>query len=469
MKKFLYSFIVLAIFATILPACNEEDTPQPEVPENPENPDTPDDPVEEGQKANTCVFNEGEEINVGSLLIFEASGKVTAYFSAKEGLTGVPEFNDAEDCTEITFPVSAIDSEIDLTKLSDDDASTHIISRLPEFGAKYTFTIDNKNEVISTGKLSSLLDNEELTIKCEFTTAETDIKCSIYLRGKFNKAEDTEPTGSEFEYMIRSKGISESGSFKKGFYHKNTWDDGWTFTYSVGDAANYTSLGNSSLMEIHVGAEELLNGEPFNVAETEYPFSFKIDYVDRSIGTTVPVTIDNDNRDDASGTITLKRNNQGLYDAYFNIEINGGDIIVKGYYADALQQRNTIYTNDDGNVSTLRAATIDISADPCVLYLSTQNGTPGPELYDIKCEVPAAEWRFGKFMAFSGQKSNVTWIDGICYDKDSSKKTPVAGGNWRVMDPWEFTEGRYVAECQVMLFGSKGGAAYYYGEINFIN
>lgn len=281
-----------------------------------------------------------------------------------------------------------------------------------------------------------------------------------------NPDDPTRVEGSAIEYTVQSREISESNIFRSAFYYKNDWNDGWTFTLSVSGIGSYLELGGNAYVEIYVGAEQLLNGEAFNVATTPYPFSFKIEYLDRQNAATVPVTIDNSNRKGASGYITLTKNPQGLYDIHFNVSLNSGDINVGGYYIGDMQPRNTIYTSSDGVISTLRSATLDLSGNNRILYLSTKPGTAGPDQYDIKGEVPAEEWRYGKFMAFSGQGSAITWIDGVCYSKDT---TPGIGGNWRVMQPTALPGGTYVSECTAMLFGGTGTFyAYYYGEIKVI-
>ena len=71
-------------------------------------------------------------------------------------------------------------------------------------------------------------------------------------------------------------------------------------------------------------------------------------------------------------------------------------------------------------------------------------------------------------MAFGGQDATVTWIDGVCYDKNSSKTTTVVGGNWRVSNLMSISDGRHVADCSVMMFGKNNSFAYYYGEIKLI-
>lgn len=272
---------------------------------------------------------------------------------------------------------------------------------------------------------------------------------------------------SSIEYEVKSREIYEDAVFRSGFYYKNTWNDGWAFTYSVSSLSSYTQLGSNAYVEIYVDSTELLNGKPFNVADTEYPFSFKFEYLDRAIGNTVPVTISNENRDGASGFITLTRNKDGLYNASFDLSLNDGDIIVKGYYADALQPRNTVFEGGKGDVAVLQSATLDISLTPCVLYLSSKPGEAGPEQFDIMCEVSKDEWRFGKFMAFSGQGSSITWLDGFRYSKYTTN-TGIIGGNWRVMEPVSISDDKYVAECLALLFGSSNRYAYYYGEIKLI-
>lgn len=451
----------MLLCGAMMVACGDKDNP-----DNEPEPVEPPEPVEEGQHVNTWVFNDGDEVKAESVLIYESADVVKVYFSAQEGFASVQAFDNADDCTEITFPASMVGSEIDLADLSDNDAIS-FVSLLPEFDGKYGFTIDCNNPTVSEGVLSSSLENDELTVKCEFTTIDTDIKYSVYLCAPLN-SEPSESQGSEYMYEVKSGDISKSGAFKCGFYHKNSWDEGWSFTYSAADIRSYSQLSDNTYVEIYVGSEQLLNGEAFDVAETDYPFSFKLEFYDSNRGAIVTEIIDNNNREGASGLITFKRNAKGLYDSQFNVTLKSGDVIVNGYYADALQPRNMIYMSGQGYVAMLRSATLDISSNPHVLYLSTKNGTAGPEQCDIKCEVPAEEWRYSKFMAFSGQGSKVIWIDGICYDKNSSKTTPIVGGNWKVSDPIAISDGRYAAECSVMLFGSKSYYAYYYGEIKLI-
>lgn len=463
MKKFIRTFAALLVCAAVFTACSEDTPSAPEVP-GPAG--EVEDPVDEGQKENTWVLDDGEELKMGSMMIFESEGQITALFSAREGLKSPLDFDEADDCTGITFPVSAVGSEIDLTKLTGDD-NTCVTSRLPEFGES-GLTIGVGHTTISSGTLTSELENGEISVKCEFTTLGTDIKCSIYMRGQLRVYEPAEHEGSYYEYSVKSSDIAKSGELKRGFYLRDTWDDGWTFTYSVSAINSYIQLGNSTFIEISIGTDELLDGQPFDVATTQYPFSFKLEYLDMSQGDLVPVTIDNEHRAGASGHITMKQNSRGLYDAEFDLTLESGNVTVSGYFADALQPRNTVYDGTDGPVAVLRSATLDISGDPCVLYLSSDKNAAGKDNYDIKCEVPAAEWQYGKFMAFSGQDSSVTWTDGVCYNSDSSKTTSIFGGNWIVYEPSPLADDSYLAECTTMLFGSPSCYAYYYGKIKIV-
>ena len=280
--------------------------------------------------------------------------------------------------------------------------------------------------------------------------------------------EISELEGSEYEYSVANKDLYKSGEFGGGFYYKNFWDEGITLNYSVSDVKYFQQIGNSMNIEIYAGAKELYDGKEFDVAETDYPFSFKFEYVDMSIGNTVAVTIDNENREGASGTITLTPNAKGSYDAIFDLALESGDITVNGYYAGELQDRNKIYTTSEGTLGTVRSATLDLTGDTYILYLSTKEGEAGPDNYDIKGKVSAEEWQYGMFMAFSGWGSSVTWIDGITYDKASSATTSIFGGNWRVMPPITVEGDKKVAECSVTLFGSDVRNAYYLGEIKII-
>lgn len=604
MKKFLRSLVAMTACAAMVAACNDTSDPTPK-------------PVDEEQK-NYYAFDGGEQVEVNSVIADEADGIVYLFFSAQSGLATVSDIYNADDCTEVVFPASAIGGEIDLAKLTEEDV-TYIISMLPQFGEQYGFSVDGYDETISEGKLTPSLKDNTLTVKCEFTTLTgigfvAQVSCpfggqdtpgpsgnyyeyagktvelnSIYAFGVeedgetyfgfyaapakgmdfeeimmsehmlgfmvdatsmyddaimdmetgvatfdvtnlpegcelqmmlVNSGEDlmvgvpddsvsegtitvyfTEDAGGyvfnfagnivlkdgnvlkmscvaplvmdsgeetlgELEYVVDSRGIAESGNFRSAFYHQSTWDEGMTFTYSVSEVHHYNDLGNNAFVEIYVGSDELLNGESFNVATTNLPFSFKIEYLDRENGTTVPVVIDNDNRAGASGYITFTQNyDTGLYNAYFNLFLNDGDITVNGYFKGEMQPRNTVYAKNEGTVAMLRSATLDTTGNPCVLYLSSKRGTAGPDQYDIKCEVPAGEWRYDYFMAFGGNSSAITWIDGVRYDKSSSSTTPVYGGNWRVTAP-EAVNGIYVAECRTTLFGM--GQAHYYGEINVI-
>ncbi len=611
MKKFLRSLIAPVACAALVSACVDA------------GPADPNEPVNENQTANTWVFNNGEEVKTGSALIFGISGHVTVLFSAETGLATANDIRNAGDCTEIKFPISAIGSEIDLTALSDSDASACFVSGLPEFGKTNGFKIDGKLKTVKEGKLSSSLENEEMSIRCEFTTLGKNTKFSVYLRcpykeivipvpdgnyyeydGKvvefksvhaFNIEDagkkyigfyaapeeglelddimmsehrlgfmideagltdgsvlDTEsgrpvfdvknlPDGCELqmtlvnstenlrisvpgnsvtegiltvyltetagsrtlyaagnislsdgkvlkmscvspfatekpdkdsygkiEYSVKSRNISESASFKCGFHHRNTWDSGIAVTYSVSNVHNYIQLGSNTFVEIYAGSEQLLNGKPFDVARTSHPFSFMIEYLDLGKETTVPVKIDNNNRAGASGTISFKKNENGLYDATFDLELDYGDITISGTYTGETQPRNIIYTNKEGKIDEVRSATLDVTGDPCILYMSAKNGTAGPDQYDIKCEVPANEWRYGIYMAFSGQNSAVTWIDGFRYDRSTSDTSPIFGGNWRVLDPVAIKDG-YASECRTTLYGNNSCFAYYYGEIKLID
>ncbi len=275
--------------------------------------------------------------------------------------------------------------------------------------------------------------------------------------------------GSQYEYSVSSLNLERSGAFGSAFFYKNTWDDGCTFTLSSTAVKSYLQLGNSMCIELYVGDKELYNGNEFNVAETTLPFSFKFQYVDMSIGDLVTVVVDNNNHEGAQGTIALVPNLRGSYDAVFDLTMKSGDITLKGYYAGNYMPRNTIYSAADGILGTVQGATLDTSANPCVLYLTTNDGEAGPDNYDVKCEVPAVEWSYGRFMSFSGQDSSVEWIDGVTYSKATEAQTGYYGGNWRVMEPVETPSGNLVTECGIMLYGSPALYLYYYGEIKTIN
>ncbi|MDE6338323.1 MAG: hypothetical protein K2K97_00870 [Muribaculaceae bacterium] len=451
MKKFLRLIAALITGAVILTGCKESNDP---------------DVVVEEPDVNYWIFDDGEEVHMGSCLIYESAGQITALFSAREGLDSAPDYDNVDDCTEITFPASEIGSEIDLTQLTGEDKLISILSRLPEFGEKYGFSIDGAKETISEGSLSSKMEGDKLSITCEFTTLD-DLKCSICMLCPLERIEDEERGGGFIDYTIASRDIVESGTLGCGFYCKNTWDSGWTFTYSVSKAVAYNQLGNNALIEIYVGAVELLNGEPFDVSETQYPFSVRFEYLDRSIANLVPVEINNKDREGAEGTIKFKRNSKGLYDVTFDLSFDNGDITVAGYYADALQPRNTIYEGGVGDIEILRSATLDTSSDPIVLYLSTKNGVAGPDQFDIKGEVPAVEWRYDRLMAFGGQDSSITWINGETYSRKTSQTSSVFGGNWGVFDVETIGEDK-VGACKLMLFSTSNSFAYYYGKITVI-
>lgn len=467
MKKFLYFAGVVLTSTLLFAGCKDE----PENPGTPEKPDVPGeitpDPVQKEQNPNTWVFNDGDEVAVGSMMIFESSGNVKVFVSGAEGLKTVPDFEEAPDCTEITFPVSAIGTDIDLTKLSKGSGTTYFLSRLPEFGDNADFLIDADSKPITEGVLSSSLESDDMTVKCEFTTA-SNIKYSLYLKGAYKKNNPDALSGSILDYTIASQGIYDTKLFQSGFYLKNTWSGGWIFSYSVSDLTSYMNIGNNTYVEIYVGADELLNGEPFDVATTEYPFSVKFEYLDIKAADLVPYYIDNDNREGASGTITFTQNSRGFYDVEFDVAMNNDDVIISGYYAEPLKPRNMIYNGAEGEYGIIRSATLDTSGNPVVLYLSTQPGTAGPEQYDIMGQVPAKEWVLGKFMAFSGNSSKITWTNGVCYDQSTSQTTNIFGGNWRVMQPVPLPDGDYLAECTAMLFGQKNYFAYYYGVLKII-
>lgn len=274
--------------------------------------------------------------------------------------------------------------------------------------------------------------------------------------------------GSFYEYSVKSKDLSKSGTFGGGIFYKNFWDEGMTFNYSVSEVKCMQQLGNSMNIELYVGDKQLYNGQEFNVAETDLPFSFKFQYVDMSIGDTVDVVIDNEHREGASGTIAVIRNAKGGYDAMFDVTMESGDVTVEGYYAGELQPRNIIYQKDAGTIAEIKSATLDLSGDTCVLYLSSNEGEAGPDNFEIKGEVPADEWTYDKYMSFSGQSSKITWTDGVTYDSTTTKTTPVFGGNWRVMTPFEVAGGQQVAECSAMLFSNNMCYAYYLGAIKVI-
>lgn len=274
--------------------------------------------------------------------------------------------------------------------------------------------------------------------------------------------------GSFYEYSVKSKDISKSGEFGGGIFYKNFWDEGMTFNYSVSEVMCIQQLGNSMNIELYVGSQQLYDGKQFDVAETDLPFSFKFQYVDMSIGNTVDVVIDNNHREGASGTITVMRNTKGGYDASFDLEMESGDVVVKGYYAGELHPRNVIYQKVEGIIAEIKSATLDLSGDKSVLYLSCNEGEAGPDNYDIKGEVAAEEWKYDTFMAFSGQGSKITWTNGETYDSSTSSSTPVFGGNWKVMTPYEVAGGQEVAECSAILFSSNMSYAYYLGAIKVI-
>lgn len=279
----------------------------------------------------------------------------------------------------------------------------------------------------------------------------------------------SEMEGSQYEYSVKSKGISKSGTFEGAFFYKNFWDEGMTFNYSVSDIKSMQQLGNSMNIELYVGNQQLYNGQAFDVAQTDLPFSFKFQYVDMTIGNTVDVVIDNDHRQGASGTITVMRNENGGYDAIFDVTMESGDVTVEGYYAGNLQPRNTIYQSDSEKTAEIKSATLDLSGETCVLYLAINNKEAGPNNYAVKGEVSKDEWKYDKYMAFSGQGSKITWTDRVTYDSTTTSTTSVFGGNWRVMTPFEVAGGQQVAECTVTLFGSnKMCYAYYLGAIKVI-
>lgn len=606
MKKFLRSLTAMAACAAMLAACSDSDDPTPGP-----------DPDPEGQKANTWVFNDGEAVEMGSVMAMELEGNVYVFFSAEKGLAEPADFGGAADMTQIIFPASLIGGEVDLTAIGEDDI-TQILSLLPEFGEQYGFMISGYDKTVSEGKLAVSLADDVLSVKCEFAVLDSDLRFSAYVQTPFTQNEQPDPetnfydyggnvvalrsayafgqeegddvlygmcltptaglvgdevymedhqlafmvnaasmyedtvfdmetgvstfdvrnlpdgcmlnltvsngsdlylsvpddsvsegevavsfangddggfvinvagnvafndgnvlkfncssplimaqaTGHGFlDYYVESRGISESATFLSGFYHQSTWDEGMTFTYSVSETPTYLGLGGNAFVEIYVGSEELLNGEAFDVATTNLPFSFQIEYLDRENQTLVPVKIDNANRAGASGYITFVQNVEtGLYDSSFNLFLNNGDITVSGNYAGELSPRNVIYsTANEGPVAYVRSATLDLSADPCVLYLSSARGTAGPDQFDIKCEVPAAQWRYDFLLSFSGSDAAITW-DDVRYDSKSTTDK-VIGGNWKVSTPVT-VGGSVIAECQTTLFGM--GSAYYYGEMNII-
>ena len=474
MKKILRLFVALLTCASLTVACHdtpeevpvtpEQPTPEEPAPEEP-TPDDPDPVVE--QQANTFIFNDGDEVAVGSLLITEKDGSVKAMFAPQAGLADAEAFENADAVTEIVFPASAIGTEINLTALPEDNDSIYVLSRLPEFGEEYGFLISGDAVTVSDGTLTTSLENDELTVKCEFTTLDTNVKCSIYLLGKLQRIETPELEGSSIDYVVKKSDISVSGELKTGFYDKHNWNDGYTFTYSLSRLDHFNQVGNNTFVQIVVDSPKLLNGKPFDVATTDYPFSFKLEYLDIAQSNTVPVEISNDNRSGASGSITLTRNKNGLYDVVFDLTLNNGDVTVKGYYADALKPANALFESGKGTIAEIRSAALYVDATPCTLYLSSKEGTAGPDQYDVMCEVPMNEWRFGKFMAFSGQGSSVTWVGGFRYSKYTTN-TGVSGGNWRVMAPVSIGDGKYLAECMALLFGNPSCSAYYYGEITLI-
>lgn len=610
MKNILRPLVALAVCAAAAAACTD--------------PAAPNKPADKEQTVNTWVFNDGDEIKAGSVLILGTSDCVTVLFSAEEGLATARDLRNADDCTEIKFPVSAVGSDIDLTELPG-DGSYCFTSRLQEFGKTNGIKIDGKLKNISEGRLSSSLENGEMSIRCEFTTLSRNTGFSVYLCCPFKQIVIPEPDGNsyeydgkavefksvhafsledggkkyfgfyaapeeglepddimmsehrlglmvdeaslsdgsvldresgrsifdvqnlpdgcelqmtlvngkanlrvsvpgnsvsegtiviyltgdgssrilnaagnialkdgkvlkmscvtpvatensgeeephnEIEYTVKSRNISEKAPFRTGFYSKNTWDDGISFTYSVSGVNNYIQLGGNTFVEIYAGTEQLLNGKAFDVARTSHPFSFMIDYVDIERETSVQVKIDNNNRAGASGTISFKQNKNGLYDAQFDLTLDYGDITVKGNFSGGMKPRNIIYTTQDGKIDEVRSASLDVSGDPCILYMSAKNGTAGPEQYDIKCEVPASEWKYGIYMAFGSQSSAVTWIDGFRYSAGTSNSSSVFGGNWRVLEPISIPGDGYASECRTTLYGNNSCFAYYYGEIKIID
>lgn len=607
MKKFLRSVALTACIAMVA-ACVDKTGP--------------DTTADKEQTVNTWVFNDGDEVKAGSAMIIGTSDYVTVLFSAEDGLATARDLRNADDCTEIKFPISAVGGDIDLATLTGDDL-TCFTSRLQEFGKTNGFKIDGRLKNISEGRLSSSMENGEMSIRCEFTTLSKNTRFSVYLRCPFrqivipvpdgnyyeydgktvefksvhafvledggkkyvgfyaapeegleqddimmsehrlglmideaslsdgsvldkesgksifdvqtlpdgcelqmtlvNTTEDIrvsvpgnstsegtvaiyftenaegkvlnvagnfvfdngkvlkmscispletekndKDTYSEIHYTVKSRNISETARFRSGFYHKNTWDEGMAFTYSVSDVQNYIKLGSNTYVEIYTGAEQLLNGKAFDVSRTSHPFSFTIEYLDMEIQNLVYVSIDNNNRAGASGTISFKQNKDGLYDVQFDLQLDFGDLIVKGNFNGEMKPRNIIYTDAEGKIDEVRSATLDISGDPYILYMSAQEGTAGPGQHDIKCEVPANEWRYGMYMAFGGQCSAITWIDGFRYDSGTSDSTPIFGGNWRVLEPMAIPGGGYASECRTTLYGSNSCFAYYYGEIKLI-
>ena len=272
--------------------------------------------------------------------------------------------------------------------------------------------------------------------------------------------------GSEYEYSVASADKSNSGSFGSAFFFRNPWDEGCVFNFSSSNVPHFTQLGNSMAIELYVGAKELYDGKEFNVAETDYPFSFKFQYV--NAGALVDVVIDNEHRVGAEGTIALIPNGRGAYDAVFDVSMDSGDVVVKGYYAGEYKERNTIYNTAQGVIATVKGATLDISSNPCVVYFTTGEGEAGPDNYDVKGEVPANEWQFGKFMSFSGQDASREWINGVTYNSSTLDGSGYFGGNWRVMAPTFTPSGSTVAECSSMLFGNPTCYLYYYGDIKII-
>lgn len=272
--------------------------------------------------------------------------------------------------------------------------------------------------------------------------------------------------GSEFDYNVVSTGKSKSGSFKTAFLFKDTWDDGYVFNLSASRLNHFNELGGNMAIELYVGAKELYNGQEFNVADTEYPFSFKFEYVNG--GDLSAIVIDNEHRTGAEGTIAVIPNGRGTFDVVFDVTMDSGDATVKGYYAGEYNERNTIYNTADGVLGIVKGATLDISSNPCVVYFTTGDGEAGPDNYDVKGEVPASEWQFGKYMSFSGQDSSVEWINGVIYSTETKPQTGYFGGNWRVMEPTYTPSGHTVAECSSTLFGNPSCFLYYYGEIKII-
>ncbi|MDE6858350.1 MAG: hypothetical protein K2J33_06425, partial [Alistipes sp.] len=395
------------------------------------------------------------------------------YLTPTVGVSGDEIFGEEH---QLAFMVDATSMYHDNVLDAETGISTFDVTNLPE-GCMLNLTLVNTDtdmyvsvpdDSVTEGKIAVNFTNGAggtFVLNVSGEVAFTDGN-TLKFKGSSPLAIDQSANYGYLEYSVESRGINESADFLSGFYHQSTWDDSMTFTFSASQAPHYLALGGNAFVEIYVGSEELLNGEAFDIANTNLPFSFKIEYLDRENQTLVPVVIDNNNRAGATGYITFIQNyDTGLYDVSFNMFLNNGDITVSGYYSGELNPRNVIYSNaNEGPIAYVRSATLDLSGDPCVLYLSSTRGSEaGPDQYDIKCEVSRSEWKYDYLLSFSGSDAAITW-DDVRYDSASTTST-VIGGNWKVSTPAPFGSS-FVAECQTTLFGM--GCAYYYGEVNII-